>query len=68
MRWLIRLRCWWKHAWEFAGGEWVLPKQIALTRRQCSRCGLWQEISQDHVNGMRFLEKSEQRIPPRHKP
>lgn len=46
----------WKHRWVFKGGHWVIPEVAALTKRECSRCGLFQEISQDHVNGLQFLE------------
>lgn len=53
---------WWrKHKWEFSGGYWVIPKKAAIIKRTCSRCGLYQEISQDHVNGVSFLEKEVKR-------
>lgn len=53
--------CWRKHDWKFDGGHWVIPKICSFTQRSCKRCHLWQEISHDHVNGIRFLEKEEQR-------
>lgn len=58
---LDRIRCWWKHAWEFRGGHWIIPKVGALTKRQCTRCGLYQEIIQDHLFGVNVLEKEEMR-------
>lgn len=52
------LICWlWCHTWTFEGGHWVLPAKFAITKRRCSRCGLYQEVGHDHVNRMQFLEK-----------
>jgi hypothetical protein len=53
-----RLLCWLDfHRWEFISGNWVVEKKYALTRRRCARCQLHQEIGQDHMLGMQFLER-----------
>lgn len=54
--WLCK-KGWINHKWDFLGGEWVLPKKAALTKRKCSRCELYQEIMQDHVFGMNYIHK-----------
>lgn len=63
-----KILCWWRHDWAFVGGEWVIPEKYATTKRSCQRCGLYHEIGQDHVNGIRFLDKKEMRsiIPPKY--
>jgi len=43
-----RLKCRWKHDWEFDGGKWVL-RDVALTTRKCKRCGLKQDIEHYHL-------------------
>lgn len=61
-----KLLCWWKHNWEFDGGKWML-RDVSITTRKCTRCGLKQDISHMHVipnytpgecgSGVAFLEK-----------
>lgn len=53
----MSILCWWKHKWVFVEGRWVIPGKLAITKRQCVRCWLYEEISQDHVNNMRFLDE-----------
>lgn len=54
--------CWFgRHDWDFKGGRWVIPKQAAITRRHCRSCELYQEICQNHVHHLRFLDLSERR-------
>lgn len=55
-----RLLCWIRHKWEFKGGHWIINGKYAITKRQCSRCGRYQEVLQDHVIGMQTLEKDSQ--------
>lgn len=50
------VKCWWRHDWKFLGGYWVIPKTFAITKRECYRCKLYQEIGQDHVFGLNTLE------------
>lgn len=64
-----RAKCWWKHDWVFTGGEWVIPEKVAITKRTCWRCGLYQEIQQNHDRfqayffGSQELHKEGQREP-----
>lgn len=54
---LNKILCWYRHDWYFVKGRWVIEKQFAITERACHRCGLHQEIGQDHVFGCHTLEK-----------
>lgn len=58
-----KLKCWWRHDWAFAGGNWIIPEKLAVTRRSCQRCGLYQETSEDHVNHIRICDLSVVRLP-----
>lgn len=54
-----KLLCRFGHRFGFRGGRWILPKQVAVTYSQCERTGCYanREVSHDHVNGLRFLER-----------
>ena len=47
--WLGKKKCQWnKHAWEFDGGKWII-RDVSMTTRKCSRCGLKQDIEHYHL-------------------
>ncbi len=44
-----KLQCkWGNHKWEFDGGKWII-RDVSMTTRKCSFCGLKQDIEHYHL-------------------
>ena len=45
---ISKIKHWFRHDWEFAGGAWII-RDVSITTRKCKLCGLKQDIEHYHL-------------------
>ena len=46
---LRKIKHWFRHDWEFAGGDWIIKDKVSMTTRRCKFCKLEQDIEHYHL-------------------